>query len=189
MAAALRRVPSVEQLVYPEPLAEYYLQVMESSAYPSPGKGPGAPATPVPPQSPGQPTGSPASNGEPQTSEHELAMQAAQLKRADLVEQQVNLCTPNKPTSHFGLVVSGDHLLKFDLAGDVKAMKALKTSIVRPGKPVKAKVAGAIVRGDDTVSVASIEIKGPVQSSQELFESNFAMRTMANAVLAPGAGT
>jgi hypothetical protein len=170
MAVALHQVPSLDQMVDPEPLLQYYLQAMESLAHPSQGTGPGILHTQGQPQTPSQPTGSPVLNGEPETSEREMAMQAAQLWRADLMEHEAKLCSPNKPTSHFGILLSGGHLLRFDAAGDIKAIKALKTSDTEPGKAVKVKVAGVILEEEDTVSVASIEIKGQIRSYQGPFD-------------------
>ena len=87
-----------------------------------------------------------------------------------MVDHAVKTCTPKTPTAHFGLLVSGEHLLKFDALGDVKAMKALRVAANRPGKTVKAKVTG-VIEAVDTVRVASIEIKGHIPNPEILSES------------------
>lgn len=179
MAEALRQMPSMEQSAYLEPLSQYYLQAVEKYDHPSQGggmatsmTGPGEQPTEVSPQTPGQPTGSPGLTGEPETSEHELAMQAAQLKRADQLQHQVKMCTPNKPTSHFGMVLSNGQFLRFDTEGDAKVSKALQPSDLPRGRTVKVKVVGVIIKDDNTVTVASIEIKGQMRASQDLAESS-----------------
>lgn len=119
---------------------------------------------------PDRPTGSLDPNGEPETSQRELDMQQAQLKRTELLKQQIAMCTPKRPTKRFGLVVADGHFLKFDAEGDFKAKKALQTSFIPTGKTVKAKVTGVKIAESDTVTVASIEIKGRVESSQSIRE-------------------
>jgi flavoprotein len=83
-------------------------------------------------------------------------MQRAQLKRAKVLEQVVKACTPTPPTMHYGLVVSGGQLLKFDAAGDSKAKEAINVSAVEPGKALRVTVTG-VIEAEDTVRVASIE--------------------------------
>jgi len=102
-----------------------------------------------------------------------MEMQKAQLRRADLIDQKVRICTPNRPISHFGLYVSGERLLRFDAVGDIKAMRAFSAAVIRPGRVVKAKVRGIFNDEDDTVRVASIEIKSESELSQELIETSW----------------
>jgi hypothetical protein len=99
-------------------------------------------------------------------------MQKAQLRRAELMDQKVRMCSPNHPPSHFGLFVPDGRLLKFDAGGDLKAMKAFTVEVIRPGRAVKAKVRGVFNEEENTVRVASIEIKGESELSQELIETS-----------------
>jgi hypothetical protein len=94
-------------------------------------------------------------------SERQIAMQTAQLKRPKMLEDVAKACTPSRPTMHYGLLISGGQLLKFDAAGDFKAKEAVDISPVEPGKTVKVKVTG-IVEAEDTSRVASIELKGRI---------------------------
>ena len=167
MADALRQVPSLGQMLIPEPLDQQAWQISQH-----PSQMTGSPSTQGQPPLPGLPNSAPGPNGDPEISERELALQAAQLKRANLMEQQVKACAPQRPTSHFGLFVSDGYLLKFDAAGDFKALDALRALPVRPGKNVRAKVTGVMVEEADTVRVASIEIKSQIRSYQQLFESS-----------------
>jgi hypothetical protein len=170
MADALRQVPSLDQMLSPEPLSQYYLQALQDSQRTSQENAPG-PYTKSQSHPPGQ-SASPGSNADTETSERELEMQKAQLRRAALLDGKVRRCTPNRPPSHFGLFVSGGRLLKFDAEGDFKAMKAFTAAVIRPGKIVKAKMRGVIIDEKDTVRVASIEIKGESELSQELIETS-----------------
>jgi hypothetical protein len=108
---------------------------------------------------------------EPETSERELAIQAAELQRADLLREQVSLCAPDKPAAHFGIVVSGGYLLRFDASGDLKTMQALRATMIDRGKVLKAKVTGAMGENTETINVASIEIKGQLRPDRGLFVS------------------
>lgn len=171
MANALRQIPCLDQMISPEPLAQYHLQGIEDSQPTPQGAGAGTTPTQAPTHPPSQPPEARGSNGEAETSERELAMQAAQLRRAELEEQKVKMCTPRQPTTHFGLVVSGEHLLKFDSGGDFKAMSALKASVIQPGKPVKAKVTGEMLEAENIITVTSIEIKSQIQPSQAALDS------------------
>ncbi len=176
MATALRQIPSVAQMVSPEPLAQYYLQGMENSqSTQSRQSGNQQPsAGTINPPTASHPAGGPEAardpSGEPETSERELAMQSAQLHHAEMVKEKVRMCTPRqtatqlRPTTQYGLVTSTARLVKFDAVGNLKAMRALKTSMPAPGKPVKAKVTGVMTNGESTVMVASIEIKGQLES-------------------------
>jgi hypothetical protein len=164
MVNALRQIPSAAQMVSPGPLTQYYLQGMQdsqSSQAPQPNAGVPAPAATHPS---GQPEEAREPSGEPETSQRELAMQAAQLHRAEMVKEKVRMCTPERPTTQFALVTSGAKLVKFDPAGNLKAQKALKASIPTPGKPVKVKVTGLLTENQDTVLVASVEINGQLES-------------------------
>lgn len=181
MADALRRVPALDQLASSQPLSQYYFQGMENNPTPSQGSGPGAPSTPGPPATQGEPqqgqsrmpdrpTGALDPGGEPESSQRELDLQRAQLRRAELLKRQIAKCSPGRPTKDFGLVVADGHFLKFDARGNLEAKRALQASAVQPGKPVKATVTGAIVAKGDTVTVASIEIKGRTDVSQAVLE-------------------
>jgi hypothetical protein len=179
MADALRQMPSMEQTAYLEPLSQYYLQAVENYDHPSQGggnatavTGPGVQPTQVQPQTPGQPTGAPGLTGEPEASEHELAMQAAQLKKADRLQQQVKTCTPNEPKSHYGLILTNGQFLKFDTPGNSKVTEALTGTDLPRGKAIKVKISGVISNDDNTVTVASIEIKGQMRLSQDYVESS-----------------
>jgi hypothetical protein len=170
MADALRQVPSMDQILSPEPLSQYYFQALHDSQRTGQENAPG-PYTKIPSHSPG-PSAAPGSNADPETSDHELEMQKAQLKRAELMDQKVRMCTPNHPPSHFGLFVPDGRLLKFDAGGDLKAMKAFTAAVLRPGRALKAKVRGVFNEEENTVRVASIEIKGESELSRELIETS-----------------
>lgn len=164
MAESLREIPSIDQMLYPEPLLGYYAKGIEDSERPAvQGTGSGAAQAGSGTQA--------ASNGEPETSERELDMQAAELRRADLLKQKVNVCLPNQRTAHFGIVVPQGDLLTFDAAGDFQAQKAIQSSMVQAGKALKAKVTGVIIQEKDVIKVASILIKGRIRPSHALFES------------------
>ncbi len=183
MVTALQQIPSVEQMVSPEPLAQYYLRGMQSSqsaqSQQSTNQQPAA-GTLNPPAAThpaGEPEAARETSGEPETSQRELAMQSAQLHRAEMVKEKVKMCTPRqsatqRPSTQYGLVTSSAHLVKFDAVGNLKTMRALKTSIPTPGKPVKAKVTGVMTNGANTVIVASIEIKGQLESRLGTFRPN-----------------
>jgi hypothetical protein len=170
MADALREVPSVDQLLSPEPLSQNYLQALQDSQPASVQNAPG-PYTKSGSRAATQPA-SAGSNADTDGGEREQEIQKTQLRRAALIEEKVRICAPNFPTSHFGLLVSGERLLRFDAEGDSKAMKAFAAAAIRPGKVVKAKMRGVIIDDQDTVRVASIEIKGESELSQELIETS-----------------
>lgn len=185
MASALRQIPSIDQMLSPEPLGEYYLQgtqTAQSSQAPQPGAGvpTSAPAT----RPAGQPEAAREPSGEPETSARELAMQAAQLHRAEMVKEKVQMCTPRRLATQFVLFTSGDHLVKFDASGNLKTLRALNASAPAPGKPIKAKVTGVLTEGEDTVLVASVEINGQVEGRLSGFEpiTILVLRTAAPAV-------
>ena len=160
----------MDQILSPEPLSQYYFQALQDSQRTGQENVPG-PYTKTPSHSPGQ-SAAPGSNADTETSDHEREMQKAQLRRAELIDQKVRMCTPNHPPSHFGLFVSDGRLLKFDAGGDLKAMKAFTVAVIRPGKTVKAKMRGVFNEEENTVRVASIEIKGESELSQELIETS-----------------
>ncbi len=171
MIDALRHVPSIDRMLFPEILSQSYLQAVASAAQrPSQGTGSGAAVAQSTPQGPNS-ADEVGSNAEPETSERELAIQAAELQRADMLKEQVSLCAPHKPAAHFGIVVSGGYLLKFDAAGDLKTMQVLRAAMIDRGKVLKAKVTGAMAENADTIIVASVEIKGQIRPSRALFES------------------
>lgn len=156
----LRQLPFIDPVILPDPLSRF-LQIVESSRRAEQGRDSrtGSPqGQPLPPSESAMSTNS---DGEPETSERELAAQAVQLRRAKMYEQVVKACTPNRPTTHFGLVVAGEQFLKFDTAGDFKAKEAIIAWAIEPGNTIKAKVKGVIAEAD-TVRVASIEINGRI---------------------------
>jgi hypothetical protein len=81
------------------------------------------------------------------------------MAQADKLEHEAKQCVATTSTTLFGLVPAGGRMVRFNDDGNTKAGEALRTTIVEPGKPVKAKVTG-ILAGDDTVNVSSVEIKG-----------------------------
>jgi len=171
MAESLRQIPSISEMLYPEPLLQYYQQGIEGSDHPPQGTGSGAAAGDE-----SHPAGQPRdlNNGEPETSQRELDMQAAELRRVELVKQKVNVCLPNEMTAHFGILVPAGDLLTFDATGDSKARKELKHTSISVGKRVKAKVTGATTKEGEVevIKVSSIEIKGlAIRPSRALVES------------------
>jgi hypothetical protein len=84
--------------------------------------------------------------------------QAAQMARADKLDQEAKQCVATVSTTAFGLMAPGGQMVRFNDDGNAKAGEALRTTTVEPGKPVKAKVTG-ILAGGDTVTVSSVEIK------------------------------
>jgi hypothetical protein len=72
-----------------------------------------------------------------------------------MLEDVAGACTPSWPTMHYGLLVSGGQLPRFDVAGDFKAREAINISPVEPGKTVEVKVTG-VIEAEDTVRVASM---------------------------------
>jgi hypothetical protein len=84
--------------------------------------------------------------------------QAAQMARAEKVDNEAKQCVATVSTTAFGLVAAGGQTVRFDDGGNAKAGEALRATTVEPGKTVKAKVTG-ILAGGDTVNVSSVEIK------------------------------
>lgn len=85
--------------------------------------------------------------------------QAAEMARANKVDDEAKQCVASAETTVFGLVLPGGQVVRFDDEGNAKTGKALKTVTVEPGKRVKAKVTGTL-EGGETVKVSSVEIKG-----------------------------
>lgn len=167
MSSVLREVPPVDKFVYPSPPLP-----LPGSTDDGPRAAPAKAAAPATyplggPPSPAQPESPGINENDPELSKRELELQAADLKRAKVLEHAVKTCMPKTPTAHFGLLVSGERLLKFDPLGDLKAMQAIKTTLHQPGKMVKARVTGAMEAGD-TVRVASIEIKNRIPNPEVL---------------------
>ena len=162
VSKALRRIPGIEAALFPDPLAEFW-QTLQSSQRAEQERNSGAWSPQGQPETPSHAAWSMDSDGEPEASERQIAMQTAQLKRAKMLEAAATAtaCTPSRPTMHYGLLISGGQLLKFDAAGDFKAKEAIDISPVEPGKTVKVKVTGIVV-ADDTVRVASIELRGRI---------------------------
>lgn len=160
MNKALNRLPSYDEALFPDPLAGIW-QTLHNGEQAERERNPGAWSPQGQPQTPSKAAWSGDSDGEPEASERQLAMQRAQLKAAERLEQGVKACTPIPSTMHYGLVVSSGELLKFDSAGDSKARDAMNTSPVEPGETVKVKVT-AVIEAEDTLRVAAIEIKGRV---------------------------
>jgi len=155
MNNALRRVPPLNETLFPDPLSEFW-QTLGNSERPEREHSSRGWSPEGQPQTPSKAAWTRDSDGEPEASEQQIAMQRAQLKRAKLVEQVAKACTPTPPTMHYGLVVSGGQLIRFDRAGDFKAKEAINVSAVEPGKALKVKVMG-VIEAEDTVRVASIE--------------------------------
>ena len=160
MSKALRRVSGIDEALFPDPLSGYW-QTLESSQRTGQERNSGAWSPQGQPETPSHAAWSMDSDGEPEGSERQIAVQAAQLKRAKMLEDVATAFTPSRPTMHYGLLISGGTLLKFDAAGNFKAKEASEISPVEPGKTVKVKVTG-IVEAEDTVRVASIELKGRI---------------------------
>jgi len=160
MSKALSQVHGIDEALFPDPLSGFW-QTLESSQRAGQERNSGAWSPQGQPQTTSQVAWSRESDGEPDASERQIAMQTAQLKRAKMLETVATACTPRRPTMHYGLLISGGQLLKFDAAGDFKAKEAIEISPVEPGKTVKVKVTG-IVEAEDTVRVASIQLKGRI---------------------------
>jgi len=117
---------------------------------PSPQMGPG--------QSPRQPGALPPGQNPDQSPDISQA-QAAQMARADKLNNEAKQCAATAATTVFGLVPGDGQMVKFDDQGNAKADDALRAATVEPGKRVKAKVTG-ILAGGKTVNVSAVEIKG-----------------------------
>ena len=155
ITTALRRFPSADEALFPDPLSRFW-QTLQDSQRADQERKSGGWSPQGQRQTPSKAAWTGDSDGEPEASEQQIAMQRAQLKRAKVLEQVVKACTPTPPTMHYGLVVSGGQLLKFDAAGDSKAKEAINVSAVEPGKALRVTVTG-VIEAEDTVRVASIE--------------------------------
>jgi hypothetical protein len=165
MANALRQLPSINQMLSPDPLPRDPVQAIRDAQPPPPGNAAGY----TPPQGESHPPrqpGSPDFNGVAENGEHEIAVQKAELKRDEVMRQQVKVCSPKLPSAHLGLLVSGGRLLQFDSEGNFKVRKVVAITDIKRGAPVKVKVTGVIVEEADVMVVASIEIKGREQTAQ-----------------------
>jgi hypothetical protein len=122
-------------------------------------EGPGQ-TSPSPQMGPGQPrqTGALPPGQNPDQNPDISQAQAAQMARAEKLDQEAKQCVATTSTTAFGLVPPGGQMVKFNDDGNNKAGEALRTITVEPGKPVKAKVTG-ILAGGDTIKVSSVEIK------------------------------
>jgi hypothetical protein len=154
MTSALHNVSPIDQAPFADPLSQFW-DAVESSQRADQEHRSGVGSQPP---SPSPTTRSMRSDGEPEASEGELAFERAQVNRVQMHEQAVKACVPKRPTTHFGLAVSGGQLLKFDSAGDFKAKEALNDRTIEPGKTVKATVIG-IAERENSVRVASIQVK------------------------------
>ena len=105
-----------------------------------------------------QPGALPAGQGPDQNPDISQA-QAAQMARANKVDNEAKQCVATAATTVFGLVLADGQMVRFDDEGNAKTGEALKAVTLEPGKRVKAKVTGTL-EGSDTVKVASVEIKG-----------------------------
>lgn len=157
MQSALRQIPSPNQLA--NPLSQYF-DVLEKTQRDQQEH-----TSPVGSAPPNRAESSLDRDGEPQSSEREIAAQEAQLWRMKMLEEAATACTPRNPTKHFGLWIAEGKLLKFDDAGNLKSKEIVDTSRLEPGQKVKVRVTGAIEEAD-TISVASIEIKQRIPTSR-----------------------
>jgi len=162
MSNALRRDPSIDEALFPDPLSDFW-QTLESSKRAEQERNVRERSPQGQPQTPSRTAWTGDSDGKPEASERQIAIQKVQLKRAKMLRQKAGACTPTKLTMHYGLVDSGGQLLRFDTAGNLKAKEATYVSTVEPGKTVKAKVTG-VVEAEGTVWVTSVEIKGQTPS-------------------------
>ena len=89
---------------------------------------------------------------------------SAQMAKAERMDNAVKQCTPSALTQTFGLALSDGQVMKFDEQGNAKATDAVKNTAPEPGKKIKAKVTG-IMEENDTVRVASLEVKGKRSSA------------------------
>lgn len=160
MTTAMSRFPSADETHFPDPLSGFRQTLQDSQPAPQ-GRNSRGWSPQGQPQTPSQAAWTKDSDGEPEASEQQIAMQTAQLKRAKVLEQEVKACTPTTPTTHYGLVISGGQLLKFDTGGDLKAKEAIGVSAVEPGKTLKARVTG-VIQADDSARVASIVVKNRI---------------------------
>jgi len=160
MSIALRQAPSFDETLFPDPLAGFW-QTLQSSQLAEQERNARERSPQGQPQTLSRSAWTGESDGEPNASEQQIAMQTAQLKRARMLEQVTKACTPNPSSQHYGLVVSGGRFLRFDTVGDSKARDAINASPIEPGKTLKVKVTG-VIEALDTLRVASIEIKGRI---------------------------
>jgi hypothetical protein len=183
MTHALNLLPSVEDMLYPRVLSRTYLQSLERPQQQQ-GTGSGAAVAKEAPAGPDQ------ASVEPETSERELAYQAAELQRSEMLKQQVRTCAADWATAHFGIVMPSGALMRFDARGDLKIrtalgapanaqggtvsvpeLKSLQAPAVTQRQPAKARVAGALAEDGGTINVVSVEIKGPPRASPPVLRS------------------
>ena len=170
MTNALRQIPSLDPSL--DPFSAFW-QSIESSQRDQQAHRSGAWSPQATPPALNQTAWSGDSDGEPELSERELAMQRAQLREAAVLEQSAKACAPNGPTTHYGLLVSSGELLRFDTAGNLKAKEAVNISApegIEPGRAVKASVTGMPER-ENWVIVASIKIKSRIPTPRVVVKS------------------
>jgi hypothetical protein len=135
-------------------------QFLGSSSAPQAGQQPGGGISPAGANPAGQtPRTGPANPNSNSPNTDISPEQAAEVARAEKVNDAAKQCVPSSSTQAFGLAMSGGEVVKFDNAGDSKAQEALKEVQVRSGKTVKAKVTGTM-QDRATVRVESVEVKG-----------------------------
>lgn len=105
MNKALDPLPSYDEALFTDPLAAYW-QTLQSAERAEQERNSGAWSPQGQPQTPSKAVWTRDSDGEPEASERQLAMQRAQLKAAERLEKGVKACTPIPSTMHYGLVVS-----------------------------------------------------------------------------------
>ena len=89
---------------------------------------------------------------------------SAEMAKAQKFDDAAKQCVATASTQTFGLALSDGKVVKFDQEGDAKASEAVKETTVQPGKKIKAKVTGTM-EDNDTVKVASVEVKGKRSST------------------------
>jgi hypothetical protein len=172
MINALRQIPSLDQTAFAKPLSAFW-QSVESSQLDQQVHHSGAWSPQAPSPAPSQAAWSRESDGEPEISERELAMQTAQLRQSTVLEQGAKACAPNNPTTHYGLVISSGELLRFDTAGNSKAKEAENISAperIERGRTVKASVTG-VLESENRVRVASIKMRGRIPAPRAAVKS------------------
>ena len=132
------------------PRREWLPEESSQTGSPSPQMGPG--------QSPRQ-TGALPPGQNPDQNPDISQAQAAQMARANKLDNEAKQCVATAATTVFGLVAADGQMVRFDDEGNTKAGEALRSATVEPGKRVKAKVTGMLA-DRDTVNVSSVEIKG-----------------------------
>jgi len=164
MSNSLDRLSSLNEALLPDPLSDFW-QTLQSAERAGQKRNSGVWSPQGQPQTPSEAASARDADGEPDASERQIAVQQAQLKRVNNLEQAVKACTPTGSTVHYGLVVSGGKLLKFDSAGDSKARHAVNTSPIERGKALRVKVTG-VIEPEGNLRDASIEIRDRIPAPQ-----------------------